>query len=216
VPTRIAISGRGSSRGFAALANGQCDLVISLRPIHDDEAASLAGLQRHVIGRDAIVVAVSSAGYVDRLTDEQLRGIFSGQITLWSQVGGPDRRIPDDASEYETLRESLLDDQDPAGAAQQLPMASIAGALAEDPDAIAIDSYAALGPARAISILGRLNNLVPSAQNIQTGAYPFTPHLYVYTAREATAPRLLPTFVAYLQSAAAGNVVSSDGLIANR
>ncbi|HTV72251.1 MAG TPA: substrate-binding domain-containing protein [Candidatus Acidoferrales bacterium] len=220
MPARIQISGQGSSRGFAALANGQCDLVISLRPIHDDEAASISGIQGRAIGRDAIVVAVSPAGYVDRLTDEQVRQIFSGQITQWSQVGGPNRRIdviaPDDSSEYETLRDSLLDDRDPVSAAQEIPMANIADALASDPDAIAIDSYSALGSARAITIVGRLSTLVPSSQNFQTGAYPFSPHLYVYTARESTPPALLPTFVAYLRSAAAGSVLSSDGLIANR
>jgi len=219
-PTKIQISGRGTSRGFAALAAGQCDLVLALRPISDDERVALPGLHGHTIGRDGIVVAVNSAGYVDRLTDEQLRGIYSGAITSWAQVGGPDRKIdlilPDDPTEYGGLRDALLSDQEPPGSAQQLPMVSIAAALSGDRDAIAIDSYAALGSARPLRIAGRLSDLVPSLQNIQTGAYPFAPRLYVYTAHEKVAPRLLPTFVAYLHSAAAGSILSSDGLVANR
>jgi phosphate transport system substrate-binding protein len=219
-PTEIQIAGHGSSRGFAALDSGRCDLVISLRPIYGNEAAPLRGLRSQVIGRDGIVVAVSPIGYVQQLTDDQLRGIFSGEISSWAQVGGPDRKIdvivPDDPSEYDGLRQALFNDQDPAATAQEIPMASIGSALGADRDAIAIGSYAALGPARAIRIVGRLSDLVPTLQNIQSGAYPFTPRLYVYTAHETVTPRLLPTFVAYLSSASAGSVVSGDGLVANR
>jgi ABC-type phosphate transport system substrate-binding protein len=219
-PSEIQIAGRGTSRGFAALAAGQCDLVLALRPISDEERASVRDVRGHTIGRDGIVVAVNAAGYVDRLSDEQLRGIYSGAITSWAQVGGPDRKIdlilPDDSTEYSGLRAALLGDEEPAGSAQQLPMATIAAALSSDRDGVAIGSYAALDSARPLRIAGRLSDLVPSLQNIQTGAYPFAPRLYVYTARETVAPRLLPSFVAYLRSAAAGSVLSSDGLVANR
>ncbi|HEY0798719.1 MAG TPA: substrate-binding domain-containing protein, partial [Candidatus Baltobacteraceae bacterium] len=219
-PTRIEITGEGSSRGFAALAQGSCDLVISLRRIHDDEASAIAGLRGRVIGRDGIVVAVSSGGHVDRLTEDQLQGIFSGEVSSWAQLGGPDHKIdlivPDDESEYDSLRSALLNDQDPSSAAAQLPMAAIASALAVDPDAIAIDSYSALGSARALRILGHLNTLVPSLQNIQTGSYPFTSRLYAYTTRGRQTPALLPAFVSYLQSSAAESVLNSDGLLAAR
>lgn len=52
-----------------------------------------ADLQVHIIGKSKAVVMVNRANPVTKLTKEQLKGIFSGKITNWKDVGGNDMPI---------------------------------------------------------------------------------------------------------------------------
>lgn len=52
-----------------------------------------ADLQVHVIGKSRAVVMINKANPVTKLTREQLKGIFTGKITNWKDVGGNDMPI---------------------------------------------------------------------------------------------------------------------------
>jgi phosphate transport system substrate-binding protein len=52
-----------------------------------------SGVKKFLIGRDAIGIWVNENNSVDNLTIDQLRGIFSGRITNWKDVGGNDLSI---------------------------------------------------------------------------------------------------------------------------
>lgn len=52
-----------------------------------------AELQAHVIGKSKAVVMINKANPVTKLTKEQLKGIFTGKITNWKDVGGKDMPI---------------------------------------------------------------------------------------------------------------------------
>jgi phosphate transport system substrate-binding protein len=95
--TYIAITGGGSGTGVAALISGTSDISLCSRDMtqHEIGAAREKGVEPHEIhvASDGIAVVVSPSNPLSRLTKSQLADIFSGKITSWKQLGGPDRRI---------------------------------------------------------------------------------------------------------------------------
>ncbi|GAB4150195.1 MAG: phosphate ABC transporter substrate-binding protein [Cyanobacteria bacterium J069] len=82
----------GTNAGLQNLANGTVSLAASSRPLTGAEAQ--AGLVGVPIARDALAVVVGRDNpYTGGLTLDQLKRIYQGQITNWSEVGGPDLPI---------------------------------------------------------------------------------------------------------------------------
>ena len=78
------------------LVRGKCDLLLSGEPTSDfytDAAYNDVSLQLDQIGSDPFVFFVSKDNPVKSLTVQEIRGIYSGQITNWKEVGGKDAEI---------------------------------------------------------------------------------------------------------------------------
>ncbi|WP_445635896.1 Phosphate ABC transporter substrate-binding protein [Nostoc sp. DSM 114161] len=87
----------GSSSGIRMLLDGQLDFAQSSRPLTDEEQAIATQrgftLEQRRVGIDGIAVVVNPSLKVPGLTVDQLQQIYSGQITNWEQVGGPNLPI---------------------------------------------------------------------------------------------------------------------------
>ena len=82
--------------GNWALANGEIDFMIGVKPQdYYQEIAAENGyaLESVPIGKEAFVFFTNAKNPVESLTIEQIRGIYSGEITNWKQVGGEDLDI---------------------------------------------------------------------------------------------------------------------------
>ncbi len=78
----------GTNAGIRNLVEGRALIAASSRPLKPDEYQ--AGLQGIPIAKDALAVVVGVDNpYKGELTSQQLKQIFQGKITNWSQVGGP-------------------------------------------------------------------------------------------------------------------------------
>ena len=90
----ISGSGNGSGKGLTAVAGGTVTIgnsdVFAETKLEEDEASKLVDHEVAVVGMGPVV---SKNVTVDDLTLEQLKGIFSGTITNWSEVGGDDATI---------------------------------------------------------------------------------------------------------------------------
>lgn len=93
----IAVTGGGSGTGIAALINKKCDIANASRGMKAKEVgqATSAGVdaKRVVIAMDGLSVITNGNNPVDQLTMQQIGSIFSGAITNWSEVGGPNEAI---------------------------------------------------------------------------------------------------------------------------
>ncbi len=93
----IEVSGGGSSVGIAALINGTIDIADHSRPLKPSEykMAVQNGVYPFTfhIANDAVTVVVHRSNPIQNLTLAQLKGIYTGRITNWKQVGGKDAPI---------------------------------------------------------------------------------------------------------------------------
>ena len=86
----------GTTWAYERLIRGEVDMIFVGAPSEEQlKIAERAGVELHFtpIGREAFVFFVNSKNPVTGLTVEQIQGIYSGEITNWSEVGGKWQRI---------------------------------------------------------------------------------------------------------------------------
>jgi len=86
---RIDVQAGGSSRGIADTQQGLASIGMVSRALKESEK----DLQGFVIARDGICIIVNKQNPVAALTDAQVVAIYTGKITQWRDVGGPDGPI---------------------------------------------------------------------------------------------------------------------------
>lgn len=79
----IEIQQTGSSAGITSASEGVCDFGMSSRELKDSEATQLTSVS---IARDGIVVIVNHNNEITNLTSEQVKNIYLGEISHWSEV----------------------------------------------------------------------------------------------------------------------------------
>ncbi|QED46835.1 phosphate ABC transporter substrate-binding protein [Cytobacillus dafuensis] len=87
----IEINQIGSSAGITNAINGVSEIGMSSRDLKEEEKAN--GLNEVVIAYDGIVVVTHPSNKVKNLTMEQVKQIFTGEVTNWSELGGDDMEI---------------------------------------------------------------------------------------------------------------------------
>lgn len=80
----IEVQQSDSSTGVQSAIDGTCDLGMASRELKDSETSQ--GVKPVVIAMDGIAVVVNNDSAVSGLTSEQVKGIFTGEITDWSNV----------------------------------------------------------------------------------------------------------------------------------
>ena len=81
----IDVQQTGSGTGITSAIDGSCEIGMSSRALKDEEVAE--GLTPVTIALDGIAVIVNQANTVEDLTAEQIRQIYTGEITDWRQLG---------------------------------------------------------------------------------------------------------------------------------
>ncbi len=85
----VTVAGGGSGQGESQTASGVFDVGMLSRDLGSSYVGTLVALD---IGTDGVAVVCNIEGVVG-LTLQQVADIFSGKITNWSEVGGPDETI---------------------------------------------------------------------------------------------------------------------------
>lgn len=80
-----------SSEAVARLENGLSDVCTTAEELQN--RYKLQGCLAFPFCNDAMEIIANVSTPVESLSEEQLRGIFSGAVTNWNQVGGPEQRI---------------------------------------------------------------------------------------------------------------------------
>lgn len=86
---RINVAGGGSGAGVKAAAAGTADIGASSRELKEEEK----NVKEYVIALDGIAIIVHKDNPVNDLSQEDIKKIFAGEITNWSELGGEDGAI---------------------------------------------------------------------------------------------------------------------------
>jgi phosphate transport system substrate-binding protein len=184
----ISVQGGGSSVGIAALLDKTTDIADSSRSIKDTEVdkAIANGVEpkAHVVAMDGIAVVVHPSNSVSALTKKQIRAIYTGAISNWSQLGGPNEKIvvvsrDTSSGTFEAFNELVLDKQKVrADALMEASNQAVASVVAKTPGAV---GYVGLGfisnELKALIVEG----VAPSKETVLTGKYPISRPLFMYT-----------------------------------
>lgn len=88
---KVEINQIGSSAGIQNAMTGVSEIGMSSRDLEEEEKAS--GLVETIIAYDGIVVVTHPSNKVKNLTMEQVKAIFTGEVTNWKELGGADMEI---------------------------------------------------------------------------------------------------------------------------
>lgn len=82
--------------GYVKLVNNETDLIVVTEPSEEELAlAKEKGIELEVtkVVNEGFVFFVNVENKVDNITFEQLQKIYTGEITNWKELGGPDKEI---------------------------------------------------------------------------------------------------------------------------
>ena len=185
----VTAEGGGTVKGIRALIAGTVDIAAASRPLKPAEARQLVEHQGTLgyavlTARDALSVYLHPDNPVTELSLDEVRGIFTGDIRRWSEVGGHDtdievlNRNPASGSRL-FLAEHVLGGRAYLRGARTLPTTSaVVAAVRGNPNAIGYGGFGYLEGVRPCAIAG----VSPSAEHVRDGTYPVARYLYLYTA----------------------------------
>lgn len=186
----IQVSGGGSGTGIAALLNGTTDICEASRDMKEKEykQAEKLGIKpyRISVALDGIAIFLNENNKVTNLTFAQLKGIYTGAITNWKEVGGEDTKIilygrENNSGTYAFFKEHVLNEEDYSDYTQTLPgTAAVVNAVSKDKNGIGYGGIAwATGVKFAAVALNDTTAFVlPSVEAVSNGSYPVSRELY--------------------------------------
>ncbi|HXF48372.1 MAG TPA: phosphate ABC transporter substrate-binding protein [Verrucomicrobiae bacterium] len=189
----IQVTGGGSGTGIAALINGTTDICQSSRPIKPSEKNKMKeryftqGIEIPV-AKDGLAVYVHESNPVDKLTIEQVKLIYTGKITNWKELGGPDAKIilygrENNSGTYVFFKDNVLMGADFAPQTATLPgTAAVVNAVSKDKNGIGYGGAAYAKGIKECALAEKAGAPAygPTLENVQSGKYPLARDLYWY------------------------------------
>jgi len=180
---RIQIEGGNTNPGIRALLAGEIDMAGAGRHLTAEEKKQ--GLVEHFLGWDVLAIVAQRTLPVENLTLEQLRGIFSGEIRNWKEVGGKDEPIvvvtsPKGSGMRSAVQDLIL--QDKTFTANEVVSGVVGQAdqqVAMFPAAITAVSLSMVDNTRVKTL--SVNGVDPTAANVAAGRYPLAKPLVLVT-----------------------------------
>ena len=189
----VTVTGGGSGVGISALMEGTTDIAQASRRMKFDEKQKIQKegdkVKETVVAYDALAIVVHPSNPVTNLTREQLEGIFTGRITNWKEVGGPDAKIivysrETSSGTYEFFKESVLENKNYTNNILSMPATgAIIQSIRQTKGAIGYVGMAYLNPhvkAIKVSYDGGKSYAYPSIENARAKKYPIVRPLYYY------------------------------------
>ncbi len=199
----VAVTGGGSGTGISSLINKTCDIAMTSRDIKPQEIklAQQRGVEpkEHKVALDGLAVVVHPSNPVTKLTVDELASIFTGKISNWKELGGPDMRIVILSREVNSgthvyFKEHVLRKGDPNSKEEYSPEAllmpssqAIADEITQNPSAI---GYYGMGyisknqAAVSVAMDKQSEYVYPTIDDVISGKYPISRPLFIYTNGE--------------------------------
>ena len=198
-----------NTRGaYAAIVDGTADIVICAAPSKEQlEYAEQNGVELELvpIGREAFVFIVNKNNPVDNLTVEQVKGIYSGEIKKWSEVGGENRYIDalqrNAGSGSQTAMLSFMD-----GVQMKRSLTGLFGSAIGFSFRYYVEGIVENSDVKMLS----LNGVYPSPENIADESYPLVSSFYAVYRKDDTNPNF-PVLINWILSDEGQRIVGESG-----
>lgn len=197
----VNVTGGGSSIGINAFINGTADIAASSRKMRKseiDKAKSRGSVANEIpVALDGLAIIVHPSNKVTSLTMDELRRIYIGQITNWSQVGGANEPITvysrdSNSGTYGFFQQVVLKNQNWGKGVRFISSTSEeARQVAQTEGGIAYGGVAYFKGNSRIKILSIAAKegspaLAPTEANVRNKSYPIWRYLYYYTNGKPT------------------------------
>ncbi len=212
---KIEVQGGGSSVGVTSAGEGTVDIGNASRNVEDSELEAFPGLQVFTIAYDGIAIVTNPDHDLPSLTIDQVKGIFSGEITNYAEVGGPDAEIvvvsrEEGSGTRAAFEELVMAFGDEAAlitekALLQQSNGQIRTTVSTTPNSIGYLSFGFLDESvNAVSIDG----VEPTMENVKAGAYAIYRPLNMLT--NGAPNNLAQVFLDFILSEAGQAIVAED------
>ena len=202
----------GSGAGITGATDQTLDIGLSSRALKDDEKNDVDGT---VIALDGIAIIVNKESKVADLSVDQLKQMFTGEITNWSEVGGDDGEIVlvgrEAGSGTRDGFESIVDVKDSCKYAQELTATgAVISAVEANPLAIGYASLSAVGDTvKAVTVEG----VECSEDTVKDGSYQVQRPFVFVTNKSVTLSEQAQAFFDFACSADAADLIRTAGAV---
>ncbi|WP_223384635.1 phosphate ABC transporter substrate-binding protein [Faecalibacterium prausnitzii] len=202
----------GSGAGITGAADKTLDIGLSSRALKDDEKADVDGT---TIALDGIAIIVNNASKVEDLTVDQLKQMFTGEVTNWSEVGGDDGEIVligrEAGSGTRDGFESIVEVKDSCKYAQELTATgAVISAVEANPLAIGYASLSAVGDTVKMVTVGGVEC---SEETVKDGSYEVQRPFVFVTNKSVTLSEQAQAFFDFATSADAADLIRTAGAV---
>ena len=202
----------GSGAGITGAADKTLDIGLSSRALKNDEKADVEGT---TIALDGIAIIVNNASKVEDLTVDQLKQMFTGEITNWSEVGGDDGEIVligrEAGSGTRDGFESIVDVKDSCKYAQELTATgAVISAVEANPLAIGYASLSAVGDTVKMVTVGGVEC---SEETVKDGSYEVQRPFVFVTNKSVALSEQAQAFFDFATSADAADLIRTAGAV---
>ena len=202
----------GSGAGITGATDKTLDIGLSSRALKDDEKNDVDGT---TVALDGIAIIVSKDSKVADLTVEQLKKMFTGEITNWKEVGGDDGEIVlvgrEAGSGTRDGFESIVDVKDSCKYAQELTATgAVISAVEANPLAIGYASLSAVGDTVKMVPVGGVEC---SEETVKDGSYEVQRPFVFVTNKSVTLSEQAQAFFDFAVSADAADLIRTAGAV---
>ena len=202
----------GSGAGITGATDKTLDIGLSSRGLKDEEKNDVDGT---VIALDGIAIIVNKASKVEDLTVDQLKQMFTGEITNWADVGGDDGEIVligrEAGSGTRDGFESIVDVKDSCQYAQELTATgAVISAVEANPLAIGYASLSAVGDTvKMVTVEG----VECSEDTVKDGSYKIQRPFVFVTNKSVTLSEQAQAFFDFAASTDAAELIRTAGAV---
>jgi phosphate transport system substrate-binding protein len=203
------------------LLDKSCDIADASRAIKEKELdkAVTNGVDptANIVAMDGLAVIVNSSNSVSKMSKKQIKDIFTGKISNWSQVGGNDEKIvvvsrDTSSGTFETFLNLVLGgDKVRPDALMQASNQAVATTVISTPGAI---GYVGLGFISSSVKAVEIDGVMPSKETVVSGKYSITRPLFMYTNGKPKGT--VKDFIDFILNDEGQKIVEEEGFVALR